>query len=568
MKNFLNSTVKLGNLNKKGLGLLIPSRGKSAWGLEIGDKELKAAKVRFRNGELFVEAIDRVEYSTINQGMTFGKTELIEKAVNVFKERNLIEVSDEIVASISGGMSLLRFVSLPPMNKSRLTQAIKYELRKQIPFEPSEIIWDTHRFSGGRTSDKGTGVTIFATKKENIYSLLPSLEPIKMNLKAIQTIPVAIYNLMQVSFNSKEEVIVVNFGNGNADFIVAGESTFWNRSISISEVNMDLIREIQRSMGYYRSLTKEAKAENVFLMGEVFKDDEKIKFIDENFDGKVSFLDLFDKVRISEDTGQSILDKKTIYGFEATLGLAVQGLGLGKININFLPSDYIKAKYIPEQKKLAGVITILIFLGLLTQSIKDYTTWVSLSKYANPVNSTLNKVKGLERAYNNTGKKVNEEEKKLQALKSIGTQGAFCMEAIRKIIDIMPDKVYLLSMESQEVFSSDNEGKEMGNKKLSSKKKNDTPENTDGSKKELVMIIKGESYDPSISYIEEKVKKPLEGLKLSGQQTPAFRNVEIVQGSIHHVDSLKMTSGPDDLNSNQYIRPIAFEIQWVVNAIN
>jgi Tfp pilus assembly PilM family ATPase len=219
MMNFL-SDVKFGNLYKKGFGLLNQSRGNTAWGLEIGDKELKAAKVGFRNGKLFVEAIDRFEYSSINQEMTAGESELTEEAVNVFKKRNLIGGSDKIVASISGRMALLRFVSLPSMKKRRLADAMKYELRKQIPFEPSEIIWDSHRFVGGRTGDKGIEVGIFATKKENIYKLLPSLAPIKMNLRAIQTIPVAIYNLIQMSSDLEEDVIVVNVGDGSTDFIV------------------------------------------------------------------------------------------------------------------------------------------------------------------------------------------------------------------------------------------------------------------------------------------------------------------------------------------------------------
>ncbi len=95
-----------------------------------------------------------------------------------------------------------------------------------------------------------------------------------------------------------------------------------------------------------------------------------------------------------------------------------------------------------------------------------------------------------------------------------------------------------------------------------------TGKKVDESKRELVMSIKGESYDPRISYIEEMIKKPLEDLKLFDQQVPAFRNVELVQGSVHHVDSLKKKSESDDLDVDQNIRPIAFEIRGVVNATN
>ena len=566
MMNFL-SNVKFGEFYKKSFDLFGSSRDKSAWGLEIGDKELKAVKARVHNGELFVEAIDRFGYSATNQGIAFEKPELAEEVISDFKKRNLIKESDKIIASISGRMALLRFVSLPPMKKSRIADAIKFELRKQIPFEPGEIIWDSHLFGGEKTSGKGVEVGIFATKKENIHSLLPSLAPIKMNLRAIQTIPVAIYNLIQMNSDSKEDVVVVNVGGGSTDFIVIGQSKFWNRSISLSEINIDFVREIQRSMGYYLSRTKEARPENIFLMGEVFKDNEKIRFIDENLEGKVTFLDLLDKIRISEGTDQSILNKDALHGFEAALGLAVQGLDLGKININLLPSDYIRERHVPKQKALASVITILIFLIVLTQSIKDGTAWITLSKYANTANSTLNEVKRMERVYRNTGKKIEEEEKNLQALKSIGAQGAFWMETIRRIIDIMPEKVYLLSMESRSgAFSSSGETKK--SKKRSRKKKKSVPEKADESKRELVMSIKGESYDPRISYIEEMIKKPLEDLKLFGQQVPAFRNVEFVQGSVHHVDSLKRKSESDDLDVDQNIRPIAFEIRWIVNATN
>ena len=56
----------------------------------------------------------------------------------------------------------------------------------------------------------------------------------------------------------------------------------------------------------------------------------------------------------------------------------------------------------------------------------------------------------------------------------------FWMEAIRKIIEIMPEKVYLLSMESLRGFPSDNEEKKKSNKKRSRKGKKGTPKNDNG----------------------------------------------------------------------------------------
>ena len=560
-KDKMKLDLKLGNFYKKGLGSIKMSRHKSAWGLEIGDKELKAAKVSFHDGELLVEAVDRIEYSSINQEKKLEKAELIEGAVNVFVERNLIKKTDKIIASISGRTVLSRFISLPPMKKGRIPEAIKFELRKQIPFLPSEIVWDSYQFEDNIKGEKGTEVGLFATKKENIFGLLPSLVSIKMNLEAIQVTSIAIYNLIRMCSDLDKDVIVINVEKGNTDFMVVGKSKFWNRNFSISEVNIDLVREIQRSIGYYVSISKDAKPENVFLMGEVFEDDKKIKFVNENLEGDVTFLNLLNKISLSEDVDSSILNEKNIHSFGAALGLAVQGIGQGKINTNLLPLDYIKERQVPKRRALAYAITVLIFLGILTQSIKDYVAWRKLSSFAETIKSTHDEVKRLEMVYRKVVKEVKEEGDKLQSLALIGKHGSFWIEAIRKVIEIMPEKVYLLSMESLWGVSYADSKEDKGKKKKSSKK-------IDGSEKVLIMNIKGESYDSRMSYIEEMVKKPLEEVKLFDQQISAFRSVEIVQGSLHHVKTFTKKNGHIGLDINQSEQPIAFEIRWIVSAIN
>ncbi len=552
--------VKFGSYYKKGFN--------GAWGLAIGDDELKAVKVESHDGELLIEAVDRVEYSAISQEFTSEKSELIEEAVSVFAKRNLIEKSDKIIVSLPGKRVLSKFVSLPPMKKSHFLEAIKFELQKQIPFGPDEIVWDSHQFGDSITGDKGKEVGIFATKKENIYSLLPSLAPIRMNLEGIQVTPIAIYNLMRWALSSDEDVFVVNVEKENTDFIVVGKSKYWNRSIPVTEVNMDLVREIQRSMGYYVSLSKGIKHEKIFLMGEVFKDNKKIKFVEENLEGNITFLNLLDKAETSKNVDRSVFDIKAIYGFGTALGLALQGLDLGKINVNLLPFEYIRERQVPRQKVFAGIITISIFIALFSQSIKDYMVYRGRSKAVNTVNATYDRVKKMERNYKNIGKEVEEEEKKLQTLASIGTQGSFWIEAIRKIVDIMPEKVYLLSMKSLRDLPYAEEDEKDSSEKGSGRKKRNTSKKTGKPEKVLIMSIKGESYDPSMSYLEEMIKKPLENLKLFNRQDPTFRNVEFVQGSVHHVDSIKGKRRFANLNIDPNMRPIAFEIRWMVNTIN
>ena len=549
---------------KKGFSAVGLSEDKSAWGLEISDSGIKTVKASSRDGELFVEAIDRIDYPSPEHEITPKKSELIESAVAIFKKRNLINRSDKIIVSLSGKMILSRFFTLPPIKKSRIGDVLKFELRKQVPFEPDEIVWDYQQFDDNGAANEGVKIGLFATKKENIYGLLPALTPIRVNLDAIQITPIAIYNLVHLSSDSNEDVIVINVEQGNTDFIVVGRSKYWNRSIPISEVNMSLIREIQRSMGYYVSVSKGTKPKILYLMGDVFEDDSKIKFVDEKLEGKVQFLDLLDKIRMVKDFAQPPLAKQNIYGFETALGLALQGLNLGEININLLPDDYVKERQVSGRKIFAYAIAIAIFLSFFTQSIKDYLLWKPLSNSVETVTATQNKANRLERAFKSIEKKVKVEEENLHLWESMGDQGHFWIEALNKIINTIPENVYLLSIESLWGTPEAGNKERTSSKDFFGEKGATTSKNIDTSKDVLIIRIKGKSYAPEVSYIEENVKKAIANLTLSDQEIPAFSDVRLVQGSVYHVAVPDKKDTADDIKST----PICFELECIVDSLN
>ncbi|MCP4252081.1 MAG: pilus assembly protein PilM [Candidatus Scalindua sp.] len=545
---------------KKGANSIGLSGGKSAWGLEIGDSGIKAVKASFREGKLVIEAIDRIDYPSQDGETVLKKPDLIAEAVGIFKKCNYINKSDKIIVSLSGKMILSRFFTLPPIKKNRIGDALKFELRKQVPFEPDEIAWDYQQFDDVGMANKGVKIGLFATKKENIYELLPSLAPIRVNLDAIQITPIAIYNLVYLSSDSNEDVIVINVEQGNTDFIVVGRSKYWNRSIPFSEVNMTLIREIQRSMGYYVSVSKGVKPEIVYLMGDVFEDDGKIKFVGENLESKVQFLDLLDNIRMAKDFDHPELMKNNIYGFETALGLSLQGLDLGEIKINLLPDDYVIERQISRRKIFAYAIAIGLFLGFFTEYIKDYLLWKPLSNNVEIVTRTLNETNRLERAFKNIEKKVETEEENLQLWESMGQQGHFWIEAINKIINAVPENVYLLSIESLWDVPETGKKERTSSKDFFGNQETTVSKEIDTSKEVLIIRIRGESYAPEVSYIEGKVKAPIANLTLSDQNISAFSDVRLVQGSVHHVSVTDKKTMVDDIKST----PISFELQCIV----
>jgi hypothetical protein len=207
-------------------------------------------------------------------------------------------------------------------------------------------------------------------------------------------------------------------------------------------------------------------------------------------------------------------------------------------------------------------------LGLFTQTIKDYLIWKPLTKSVDTATETLKKVNKLESTFKIIKKRAKAEDDNLKVLKAIGNQGLFLIEAINKIINSIPEDVFLVNIES--VWDLLNSGKKdkVGGKGGFVTKGEIAFKNDDKPKETLRIIVKGESYAPNVSYIEEKVKNPIVNLTLLNQQIPVFSNVTLVQGSVKHVTVLENNGIEEDANGDTQSRPISFEIQCIANTTN
>ena len=160
--------------------------------------------------------------------------------------------------------------------------------------------------------------------------------------------------------------------------------------------------------------------------------------------------------------------------------------------------------------------------------------------------------------------KVEEEEKKLHLWESTGHQGHFWIEVVNKIINTVPENVYLLSIESLWGIPEADKKERTSSKDFFGDKEAIASKSIDTSKEVLIIRIKGESYAPEVSYIEEKVKTPIANLTMSDQNIPAFSDVRLVQGSVHHIALPNKKDKVGDIKST----PISFELQCIVDNLN
>ncbi len=537
---------------------LVRNRQKTAWGLDIGVRALKAVKILQTSGRFVVEDMDIIEYSVLPSDVNFLQSPGIREAIQTFLAKHHITRTDKVLMSVPGQFVLSRFTTIPPVGKKQLKNIVSYEAKQQIPFDLKDIVWDYQQLTEHVPGAESIEIGLFASKRATLDQLLTNIAPLVPRLTAIQASPLAISNFISFDQQLDGLTIIINLETENTDLVIVDDRYFWLRSIPASTADTDLVKEIQRSMEYYKSLTKEAvKFKTILLMGNKFKDPLNVKCITDNFAYEVKVLKTLNNVELSGNINPAYFSENVLH-LGVALGLALQGVGLSRITINLLPQELIKAAEISKKKPYAIVAIGCLALSMIIQ-YSGFRIWTShLSDSGSHYRKVLQDIQGLERQYRDAEALAQTKKSELGLISSIDSSRSIWMEILDKLLSLMPDNVSITSIQSSWIDADaiKNEGT---TKQVSSgpsqAKKSATPVKSGGSKKLLLMGIKGECKEPSMRFIEEHILKPIQAITLFEQKVPAFKNAEIVPGSSRQVDH-KDNSGSS----------ISFEIRWIVKS--
>ena len=531
------------------------SRTRTAWGLDIGGRALKAIKIAQTSDGLLVEDMDIIEYSVLSPDANSLQSPGIKETIQAFLLKHHIIRTDRILISIPGQFVLSRFTSIPPVDKKQLRNLVRYEAKQQIPFDLNDIAWDYQQLTEQVPGMESIEIGLFASKRETLDQLLANISPLESRLTAIQPSPLAISNF--ISFDQQIEglTIIINAEAENTDLIIVGDLYFWLRSIPVSTVDADLVKEIQRSMEYYKSLTKGTVVfKTLLLTGSKFKDPVNVKFITDNFSYETKVLQALNNVKLSSTIHTEYFNEN-ISHLGVALGLALQGVGLGRIKTNLLPRELIKSAEISKKKPYAIAALGCLGLSLVIQYGGLQTRITHLKNSGNQHRKVLENIKELEREYKHAETLAQTNKSALDLISSIDSSRFIWMEILDKLLFLIPDNVSIASIQSSWIDEDNIDTGKQTSPGLSQLKKTTTPAKPGASKKLLFMGIKGESQEPSMRFIEERVLKPIQNLTLFNQKVAAFKNVEIVPGSSRQV-----------ANKGGMGSYIGFEIRWIVKS--
>src|SRR5690606_15543496 len=105
---------------------------RSAWGIDIGNRALKAVKLVRSGDDVRVDDFEFIEHDSILSQAGDNREELIKKAISEFAVKKGTKGS-VVAIGVSGQSSFARFIKLPPVEAKRIPEIVRFEAIQQIP---------------------------------------------------------------------------------------------------------------------------------------------------------------------------------------------------------------------------------------------------------------------------------------------------------------------------------------------------------------------------------------------------------------------------------------------------
>src|SRR5678816_1946503 len=106
--------------------------------------------------------------------------------------------SKNVNACAPGFHTFSKFVKLPPVDTSKVTQIIQYEAQQNVPFPLEEVVWDYQIL--GATSTGELEVLLVAIKSDVVEGLFRVSEAAKLRLQVADVSPAALCNAFRYNY--------------------------------------------------------------------------------------------------------------------------------------------------------------------------------------------------------------------------------------------------------------------------------------------------------------------------------------------------------------------------------
>jgi type IV pilus assembly protein PilM len=365
------------------------------WGLDIGHSSIKAVKVSRNANGVTVLGYAFEPISVTEEG---DRDEAVVKALQLLAQHEDFGAIP-VVASLSGRQIFSRTINIPVLNPKRVHMMVELEARQQIPGNFDEVEWGYHMSPApdGASND----VALFAAKRELTDELVSKCKRAGINLVGVSVSSLALYNFVRFDqqFGDNETVIILDVGAENTDLVLYQGETLWMRTLALSGNDItrvfmkkfrvsfeeaetlkrqigdsrqaekilkvlegtlnELTSEVQRSLGFYKSQNPNANLENIVISGNTFRLPNLPEYLAERLRYTVNILEDLDKIDVASGLERENF-LRDLQSLGVAIGLALQGVGLAKANVNLLSTTERMERILKSKRWAAALLVLLL----------------------------------------------------------------------------------------------------------------------------------------------------------------------------------------------------------------
>ncbi|HWB19248.1 MAG TPA: type IV pilus assembly protein PilM, partial [Phycisphaerales bacterium] len=372
---------------------------KAAWGIEIGAYAIKAIRLEREGDGVKVSDFTVIPHKKVLTTPDLDQDEMVRLGLGQFISQKSLE-GEHLVMSVPGHSAFARFAKLPPVEPKKVPDIVKFEAVQQIPFPIDQVEWDYETFTSKDSPEIEVG--IFAITRERVQQRLGLYAELGLSPETLTLSPVALFNAMEfegLTKTDKGPVIFLDIGTSATDVVIAEGNRCWIRTFPLGGTHFtdaiansfklsyskaeklkleastskyakqimqamrpvfsDLLQDLQRSIGYYQSVHREAQLTTMVGVGSTFKIPGLRKFLGQQLQIDVIRLDEYKKISVTGREAASFAEHAV--NMATAYGLALQGVGLGAIDANLVPVNTLRDQmWLSKTKWFAAAAVISI----------------------------------------------------------------------------------------------------------------------------------------------------------------------------------------------------------------
>ena len=312
-----------------------------------------------------------------------------------------------------------KFVKLPPVEASKVTQIIQYEAQQNVPFPLAEVVWDYQII--GTTASGELEVLLVAIKSDIVEGLFRTATTAGLRLQICDVSPAALCNAFRFNYGELEDcTMLLDIGAKTSNLLFFEKGKVFSRSINLgaNSITQDFANEaklkfdqadkikidegfvslggayeepenqhqaaiskiarqfmtrlhiqVNQTMQFYRGQQGGSAPQRLFLAGGASIMPYTAQFFAEKLNVPVEYLNPFRSVQIDPEVNLEEL-ARVAHSLGEVVGLGLRNMANCPVELNLMPESTLRWQSFNQKKPyflatLGSLVLMALAVGFL-----------------------------------------------------------------------------------------------------------------------------------------------------------------------------------------------------------